>query len=172
MGDRNGLKALCNSSLPGLHTCCVGIGNAVPSTPLVTQMRANRRGKRKAVRDREAECKSASKFKCCWNAEEMASPHPRFPQGLSKLLSKTVDYSYLGGNLEMLHSKFLLWQDAKLPLSAGNGTAPVWGLLSKNAWGQGQGCAATEISSPTAAQPGEAGFLDTEIGGSLPPLVT
>ena len=37
---------------------------------------------------------------------------------------------------------------------------------------QGQGCAATEISSPTAAQPGEAGFLDTEIGGSLPPLVT
>lgn len=105
MGDRNGLKGRCNFSLPGLHACCVGLGNAVPFTPLVTQMRANRRGKRKAVRDREAECESASKFKCCWNAEEMASPHPGFPQGLSKLLSKTFDYSYLGGNLEMLHSK-------------------------------------------------------------------
>lgn len=165
-GDRKGLKGLRDSSLPGLDTCYAGLGNAAPSTLSGTQRRANRRGKRKAVTDREAECESASKFKCCWNAEEMASPHPGFPQGLSKLLSKTLDYSYLGGNLEMLHSTFLLWRDAKRPLSAGNSTAPVWGLLlSKTAWGQGQGCAAAEISSPTAAQPGEAGFLDMEMGG-------
>ena len=48
VGGRNGLKGLCNSNSPGLDTCCVHLGNSAPSTLLVTQMRANRRGKRKA----------------------------------------------------------------------------------------------------------------------------
>lgn len=71
----------------------------------------------------------ASELRHPWETGEMASPPPKFPQVLSKLLSRTLVYSSLDGNLEVLHSKFLLWQKAKLPPSSGKCTIPVWGLL-------------------------------------------
>ena len=170
MGDRNGLQGLCNSSLPGLDTYCGGLGNAVHSILLVTQMRANRRGERKAVRDGEAEWESASKFKCCWNAEEMASPNPGFPQGLSKLLSKTLDYSYLGGNLEMRPSFFSGKMPNSLYLLATAQHLCVWkapAAFQKCLRTRSRMCCYRGLV-PTATQPGETGFLDTEMGVEPP----
>lgn len=80
-------------------------------------------------RDWEVGWQLASELRYPWNTRKVASPHPKFLQGLSKLLSRTLDYCSLDGNLEMLHSKFLPWQKAELSLSSGKCTVPVWGLL-------------------------------------------
>ena len=96
----------------------------------------------------------------------MASPHPGFPQGLSKLLSKTLDYSYLGGNLEMWPSLF----SGKMPISL---------YLLATAQHLCEVCFPKTPEDkvkdvllrglvPTATQPGETGFLDTEMGVEPP----
>lgn len=128
MGGRNGWKGLCDSISPGLDARCVGLGNTAPSILLVVQMRLIK-GERERQEEKRWRRELASELRYPWNTGEVAAPHPQGPQSLSKLLSKTSDYSYLGGNLEMLHSNFLLWQKAKLPLSSGNYTVAVWGLL-------------------------------------------
>lgn len=100
----------------------------------------------------------------------MASSHPKFPQVLSKLLSRTFDYSNLDGNLEILHPSLFSGKKPNPSIFWQTYTTCVRSAF-QTAWGQGQGRAATGTSCPTATRLVEIGLLEKEVGAQ-PPLTT
>lgn len=163
---RSGFRGLSDSTSLGLDTYCVCLGNwclLFYYSCRWEEMGGQERGRKR--REWRGASQLASELRHSCHTGEMAPPHPRFPQGLSKVLSKTLDSSCPGENLELLHSKFLLCLKAKLPPPSGKCTGTcVKSSAFQNAWGQGQEFTASGSSFPTAAPLVESGFLEEEVG--------
>lgn len=119
--------------------------------------------KEKGRKTRRSGVRVGFRLRYPWNTGEMASLHPKFAQGLSKVLSKTLDCSSWMATLRLLHSVSSLAKSQTPSIFWQMNSTCVWSSAFQNARGQGQGCAAIGISSPTATQLVEIVFLE-EVG--------